>query len=175
MTSRIVVGAAAVAVLGAGAAALVVRPWAGPPRCASNDLRVTTAGLTTQIKPTIDSDMVLIRPQRQCTLAGPLRLQMRIADGSWVDVQEDAGPARVRGWVHMGTVVRQTADGIRLDRWGPGYFVELAWVPASRTCTAPDLRISTPRLVLPIPHLARWCGQPTSVGAITKSSGIRFN
>jgi len=172
---RIAVGAALVAVLGGGVAVLVVRPWAGPPRCTSNDLHATTAGVTSQLEPTIDSDVVLIRVWRQCTLAGPPRLQMRSADESWVDVETDPSPARLRGASRMGTAVPQHADGIRLDRWSPGYFIELVWVPASRTCTAPDLRISTPRVVLPIPHLAQWCGQPTSVGAITKSSGIRFN
>ena len=172
---RIVVGAALVAVLGGGVAALVVQPWAGPPRCTSNDLRVTTAGLTSQLEPTIDSDVVLIRVRRQCTLAGQPRLQARRADGSWIDVETDPNPARLRGSFRLGTAVAQNADGIRLDRWPPGYFIELVWVPASRTCTAPDLRISAPRLALPIPHLAQWCGQPTSVGAITKSSGIRFN
>lgn len=171
---RIVAATAVIGVATAAGALAVVRPWSGPPRCTSGDLRIDTAGINVFDGPAkVDSVFLNVKSRERCSLAGPLRLQARDGSGSWVDVPDDPEPARALGSAPIGDVGSQTSATVQLRPRTP-YLVYVVWERQLPPCAPAQMRVAGPRLVVPIQTLPQWCGQPVSLSNTFQGGRLRF-
>jgi hypothetical protein len=144
--------------LPAGKLAAMGGPW----QCRQAALQVTSSGLTVQDRPAVDSASIVIETRAACPLTGPLRLQVRGADGNWTAVPSGPTTAGALAPHHLGNTGPQTATTLHLTP-PTTYLVDMAWERETAGCTDRAVRLVGPALALPIPSLPGWCGQPVAV------------